>query len=90
MTKHGNSIGQIPADFEALPRQSCATPILCGGRFGPPPSANGGGTPQAIATMGRVIHRSRGHTTGILPAYSNGDTEVGNSWNVEHLRKFYP
>ena len=72
MTKYGNSVGQIPADFEALPRQSCATPILCSGRLGPPLSTNGGGTTQAITTMGRVVHRSRGHTVGILPAYSDG------------------
>jgi hypothetical protein len=40
---------------------------------------------QAVTTMGRIVHRSRGHTTGIISTYSDGWHRSG-----EHLRKFYP
>jgi hypothetical protein len=76
-TKCGNSVGQIPADPEALPRQSGATSILRSGRLGPPPSADGGGTTQTITTVGRVVHHHRGHTTEILPAHSDGRHRSG-------------
>jgi hypothetical protein len=36
------------------------------------PNSNGGRTTQIIATMGRAIHGSRSHSTGIIPTYSNG------------------
>jgi hypothetical protein len=42
------------------------------GRLGPPLSSNEGGATQVVTTMGRVIHRSRGHTAGIISAYSDG------------------
>jgi hypothetical protein len=50
MIEHSNSVGQVPADLEALPRQSCAAPIFCSGRLGPSPNSNGGGTTQAVTT----------------------------------------
>jgi hypothetical protein len=71
MIEHSNSVGQVPADLEALPQQSCATSILCSGRLGPPSSSNGGGATQAVPTMGRTVHRSRGHTAGIISTYSD-------------------
>jgi hypothetical protein len=90
MTKHDNSVGQIPTDFEALPQQSCATPILCGGRLGPPPSTNGGGTAQAITTMGRTIRRGRGHTAGILSAYLDGRHRGGELMEYRAPQKILP
>jgi hypothetical protein len=70
--KCGNSVGQMPADPEALPRQSSATSILHSGRLGPPLSVDGGRTTQTVTTVERTIHRRGGHTTGILPAHSDG------------------
>jgi hypothetical protein len=61
------------------------TSILCGGRLGPLPNSNGGRTTQVVTTMGRAIHCVGGHSARIISAYSNGWTEVGNSWNIEHL-----
>jgi hypothetical protein len=40
MIEHSNLVGQVPADLEALPQQSCAAPILCSARLGPPPNSN--------------------------------------------------
>jgi hypothetical protein len=90
MTKHGNSVGQIPADFDALPRQSCATPILCSGRLGPPPSTNGGGMTQNVTTLGRTVHRGRSHTARILPAYSDGRHQSGELMEHRALKKILP
>jgi hypothetical protein len=45
---------------------------LSSGRLGPPLSTNGRGTTQAVTTMGRTIHHSRGHTAEILQAHSDG------------------
>jgi hypothetical protein len=90
MAKCGNLVNQILADPKALPRQSGAASILRSGRLGPPPSTNEGGTAQTVTTMGRTVHRCRGHTTGILPAHSDGRHRSGESWKIEHLRKFYP
>jgi hypothetical protein len=84
-TKCGNSVGQIPVDLEALPRQSGATSILCIGRLGPPLSTNGGGTTQTVATVGRTIHRCRGYTTGILPTHSDG-----RHWSGEFMEYWAP
>jgi hypothetical protein len=39
---------------------------------GPSLNSNGGRTAQVVTTMGRVIHCIRGHSAGIIPAYSNG------------------
>jgi hypothetical protein len=89
-TKHGNSVGQIPADFEVLPWQSCATPILYSRRLGPLPSTNGGGTAQAITTMGRVVRRGRGHTAGILSAYSDGRHQGGELMEYRAPQKVLP
>jgi hypothetical protein len=36
------------------------------------PNSNGGRTAQVVTTMGRAIHCIRGHSAGIIPAYSNG------------------
>jgi hypothetical protein len=72
MAKCGNSVGQILADLEALPQQSSATSILRSGRFGPPPSADMGGTAQTVTTTGRTINRRGGHMTGILLAHPEG------------------
>jgi hypothetical protein len=77
MTKCGNSVDQIPADLEALPRHSGATSILHSGRLVPPPSTNGGGMTQIVATVGRTVHRCRGYTTGILPTHSDGQHRSG-------------
>jgi hypothetical protein len=82
MIEHSNSVGQVSAGLEALPRQSYAASILCSGRLGPPPNSNGGGTTQAITAMGRTVHRSGGHTAGIISTYSDGRHRSGEL--VEH------
>jgi hypothetical protein len=82
MIEHNNSVGQVPVDVEALPRQSCVTWILCSGRLGPPPSSNGGGATQAVIAMGRTIHHRRGHTTRIISNYLDGRHRSGEL--VEH------
>jgi hypothetical protein len=82
MIEHSNSVGQVSTDLEALPCQSCVAPILCSGRLGPSPNSNGGGTTQAVTTMGRTVHRIKGHTTGIISAYSDGRQRSGEL--VEH------
>jgi hypothetical protein len=90
MIEHSNSVGQVPTDLEVLPRQSCAAPILCSGRLGPSPNSNGGGTTQAVTTMGRPFIVSEVTRPGSYRLTQMDDTEVGNSWNIEHLRKLYP
>jgi hypothetical protein len=35
------------------------------------------GTTQAVTTMGRTVYRIRGHTTGIISAYSDGRHRSG-------------
>jgi hypothetical protein len=45
---------------------------------------------QIIVAMGRAIHGVGGHSARIISVTKMDGSEVGNSWNIEHLRKFYP
>jgi hypothetical protein len=66
------------------------TPILCSGRLGPSPNSNGGGTTQVVTTMGGSFIMSEVTWPGSYQLTQMDGTDVGNSWNIEHLRKFYP
>jgi hypothetical protein len=90
MGKCGNLVDQIPADFEALPQQSSAALVLRSGRLDPPSSAMGEGWhklspswegPFIVAEVTRPVS---------YRLTQMGGTEVGDSWNIKHLRKSYP
>jgi hypothetical protein len=83
-------IGQVSADSEALPRQSGATPILCSRRLGTLSRIDRRRTTQTIIANDRPfivaeVTRPRSYRLTQMDG-----TQVGNSWNIEHLKKFYP
>jgi hypothetical protein len=45
---------------------------------------------QAVTNMGRTINRSRGHTAGILLAYSDGRHRSGELMEYRAPQKFLP
>jgi hypothetical protein len=68
MTKCRYSVGQITADLEALPRQGDTSPSVCSRKSGASPYTIGGGTPQAITTLGRTLHSRGRNSVGLILA----------------------
>jgi hypothetical protein len=64
--------------------------ILYSGRSRPPPNSNGGGTAQAVTLWEGPFIVAEVTRPGSYRLTQMDGTEIGNSWNIEHLRKFYP
>jgi hypothetical protein len=67
----------------------CGTGPLSGG-LGPSPNSNGGRTAQVVTPWEGPFIVSEVTQPGSYRLTQMDGTEVGNSWNIEHLRKFYP
>jgi hypothetical protein len=66
------------------------TLILCSGRLGPSPNFNGEGRYKLSLLWEGSFIVSEVTRPGSYRLTQMDATEVGNSWNIEHLRKFYP
>jgi hypothetical protein len=64
--------------------------ILFSGRSRPPPNSNGVGRHKLSPLWEGPFIVTEVTRPGSYRLTQMDDTEIGNSWNIEHLRKFYP